>query len=288
MIRSARKADLYAFLLRTHPDAVERQGGSLRLCSNHSISIRRGYTGYRDFATGETGNSIDFLIRCLGCTFPEAVTSLCGESSAPGSRTSVPANKFSLPPKADSTSIVRSYLAGRGLPAELVDTLIKRGLLYQSRVKNNAVFLSLKKDFAEIRGTIPGRVFHSARKRSPDGFWGFRSRPDVKPARAYICEGAIDALSLYTIHCMDSHDDPAHVYCAIAGAANQKAIDRISSFLPVVMAVDNDDAGALCRQKNRKHPAVIPVEKDWNEDLVSRLRSTPPAVHEPRQLTMFG
>lgn len=61
-IQAARKADLYHFLLRHRPNDVLREGESIRLCCDHSVSIKEGYCGYTDFATGETGNAIDYLV----------------------------------------------------------------------------------------------------------------------------------------------------------------------------------------------------------------------------------
>ena len=41
------------------------------------ISIKRGYSGYTDFATGETGNAIDCLTRHLDYDFQGTVAALC-------------------------------------------------------------------------------------------------------------------------------------------------------------------------------------------------------------------
>ena len=48
----ARKADLHGFLLARHKELFIREGRSLRLKSNKSISIREGYHAYRDFSSG--------------------------------------------------------------------------------------------------------------------------------------------------------------------------------------------------------------------------------------------
>ena len=46
-IVAARRAPLYDYLLSRHLADVRREGNSLRLRSNHSISIKRGYSGYK-------------------------------------------------------------------------------------------------------------------------------------------------------------------------------------------------------------------------------------------------
>ncbi len=58
------------------------------------------------------------------------------------------------------------------------------------------------------------------------------------------------------------------IYASIGGAGKQTAIDRIKQFKQAVIAVDNDDAGAECRARNSELDSIIPVNKDWNEDLM--------------------
>ena len=73
---SARCADLYDFLVQYYDFNFKHEGDSIRPVDNHSISIKKGYNGYKDFATKETGNSIDFLIKHMGFDFINAVQAL--------------------------------------------------------------------------------------------------------------------------------------------------------------------------------------------------------------------
>ena len=75
-IQTARVADLYDYLLQKHPDAVKRENNWLRLKSNTSLCMKKGCGGYKDYATLETGNSIDFLVNHMNYSFKEAVISL--------------------------------------------------------------------------------------------------------------------------------------------------------------------------------------------------------------------
>ena len=124
-------------------------------------------------------------------------------------------------------------------------------------------FLSKNRDYAEIRGTFPGRKFHDCWKISKDRFWAYREI-GFTPQKAYVCESAIDALSLCLLRQYECHK---FLFCSIGGVANQSAIDRIKRFLPVIIAVDNDDAGERCRKNNPDVPFIIPTAKDWNDDL---------------------
>ena len=81
-IQAARKADLYRFLLRHHPNEVCKEGESIRLCCNHSVSIKEGYCGYTDFATDKTGNAIDCLIHYFNYTLPDAVSALLADTGS--------------------------------------------------------------------------------------------------------------------------------------------------------------------------------------------------------------
>ncbi len=75
--RTARTVKLYDFLLSRHPDQVVKEGDSLRLQDNHSVSIKRGYCGYTDFSDGTTGNAVDCLVNFLCYEFQDAVFALC-------------------------------------------------------------------------------------------------------------------------------------------------------------------------------------------------------------------
>ena len=277
-ILTARRTDLYAFLVTHHDPDFTHQGDSIRPKNNHSISVHRGYSGYRDFSTGETGNSVEFLTRHMGYGFVHAVQALAGmaapslaavppAAAQPDAAGHVPPG---FPPPVDGWyRNLFAYLTSRGISVETIHMLIKQKLLYQEKNKNNIVFINLERDFAELRGSYTyGRPFHGIVPNCRhDGFWWFRTSRDA--ATAYICEAAVDAVSLYELHKIQRavHTVPAY-YVSIAGAAKQPAIDRLkNSRLTAVLAVDNDDAGQKCRDRNPGLPYIIPRYKDWNEDL---------------------
>ena len=83
-MQSARKANLYDYLMCNHLSDCIKDGNSLRPKCNHSISVKKGYAGYKDFASGETGNSVDFLVRYMGYDLDDAVFALVGQSSPLG------------------------------------------------------------------------------------------------------------------------------------------------------------------------------------------------------------
>lgn len=273
-IQVARHTDLYAFLLKYHDCNFTHENNSIRPKDNHSISIKQGYCGYKDFATDETGNSIEFLTNHMGYTFVGAVQALTN-CSAPDYSSDRQKNGINtIPPKfpAPVNGIYKNlfaFLTDRGIPAETIQMLISEKIMYQENAKNNIVFINAERDFAELRGTYTfGKSFHGiVANCRHDGFWWFRTSKEA--TTGYVCEAAIDAISLYELHKMHGNMEPAY-YISIAGVAKQPAIDRLKrSKLDLILAVDNDDAGQKCRNRNPDLEYILPVRKDWNEDLQS-------------------
>jgi len=272
-IQLARKADLAGFLIQRHPDLFRNSGSSLYMKSRDSLYIRKGFPGYTDFSSGGHGNPIDFLTGFLGYSFVDAVAALtdgprCGRPAAIPRQESAAPRPITLPESAEKPyRRVYAYLLGRGIPAGMIRLLEERGLLYQDRDHGNAVFVNPERDCCEIRGTLTyaSRPFHGCLKTRADRFWYFLDTEE-KPGTAYLCESAIDAISLFLLHKRAGTDNAA-VYISIGGVSNQKTIERIKSRIHSVLAVDNDHAGDLCRERNPDMGSIIPAAKDWNEDL---------------------
>ena len=275
-MQRARRTDLYEYILRNHMDTHKREGQSLHPANNRSLSVKKAYCGFMDFANGETGNSVDYLVRHLGYRIDDAVFSLIGDAADGGEKSEEQSAVVSeekeivLPePVPGRYRQLFAYLLNRGIPAEIIQSLIRYGLVYQSREKNNIVFVNKEKDWAELRGTytFAKEQFHGLAKNSrKDGFWWFRTASDTN--KAYICESSIDAVSLYLLLNRDGKKENAY-FISIGGASKQPAIDRIKRKMETIIAVDNDDAGEKCRLRNPELESIIPRCKDWNEDLLA-------------------
>lgn len=244
--RAARKADLFEFLCKNYPDQFKKEGKSLRMKSNSSVSIKRGYTGYTDFSSQEHGNSIDFLVRYLNYDFVSAVVALSGscplENHSSGFNLvegiSTCENKdqpksIDIPKPAETNRQMFAYLHKRGITYEVIHELVNAGLLYQSADYNNAVFMNKEKDYCELRGTYTyaKKPFHGCRKASADRFWGFKIGKG-SAEKAFICEAAIDAISLYLLQSRRGDNNAPALYISIGGVANQQTIDRIKTIIP--------------------------------------------------------
>ena len=269
----ARRADLYDYLLRNHRSQFKIEGTSLHPLDNHSLSIKKGYSGYKDFATDETGNSIDFLTKHMGYTLVDAVKALCGDEytipdQEENTHIDVSDAKFLLPDPCDNQyrQLYAYLIKQRGIPSDVVQMLVDQKVIYQEKSHNNIVFVNKEKTLAEIRGTNSYKSFHGILKGSAyKDFWWFKSVPGKEAEVAYVCEAAIDAISLYCIHKKQNMCIPA-LYCSIVGVANQQRIDRIKDNIKTILAVDNDEAGQACRDRNSDLEYIIPSCKDWNDD----------------------
>jgi len=317
-MQAARKADLYSYLVRYHDNNFKHVGNSLQLKNNRSLSIKRGYSGYNDFATNETGNSVDFLVRHMGYQLTQAVFALCGETSTVTNTHiyndyTVAAKVPPLFPSPTSGKYDRlyAYLMKRGISPNTIAMLIERKLLYQECLHNNVVFINAERDWAEIRGTntyadknckhryscedyscgerqwctkmaecksYKKDAFHGAIKDCrKDGFWRFETGQN--PEIAFVCEAAIDAISLYELHKTNAANNNA-AYVSIGGVSKQETINRLKENYKIILAVDNDEAGSACRARNPELNCIIPTLKDWNEDLLHRIS----APYFPREM----
>lgn len=314
-VRAVRRAPLFDYLKAKHPNDVILEGSSLRLACNRSVVVSSTRTGFIDYSTGDSGNAIDCLTRYLDYDFLDAATDLCeymgipmdlqdetinvgdltdykppgtapGHLAGPMASGSQPRPQQAAPPKPFAPPApvqgpyrrLFAYLTQqRGIPAWLVQRLVDGGLLYEDAAHGNAVFINQAKTYAELRGTMTGKPFHGLAPGSgTEEFWWFKPGPPASPVTAaFICEGAIDAMSLYLLRQrqpLPPGDNP--MYCSIGGVANQQRIDMIKSCMgaagrPVIIAVDNDPAGEKCRQRNPGCCTLVPRLKDWNAVLLS-------------------
>ena len=155
------------------------------------------------------------------------------------------------------------------IPASVIYKLIDDKLIFQEGEHNNIVFVNRDETFAEVHGTNSfSKPFHGVVKGSDRlAYWWFKSyHIDATISKIFICESAIDAMSLYCLHQVQSFT-PSYTYCSIAGVANQQRVDVIKNLdVETVLAVNDDSAGEKCRKRNSELSFAIPELKDWNED----------------------
>ena len=238
-----------------------------------------------------------------GLAVPQKEACPGGQDSGAGA-----AGKDSIFPERQPGSFRRlyAYLSSRGISGGTIDLLVNDMYIYED-TRGNIIFEDILFNWGEIRGTNAfaekrcrhregcggfcisehqwcsrmgscGRYmktpFHGILKGSaPDGLWCFIPGEPKGPRTAYVCEAGIDAISLYELHRLDGADTNGF-YMSIGGAGKQAAIDRLLrdyKKVSVTLAVDNDGAGDECRKRNPALGSIVPLHKDWNEDLMARL-----------------
>ena len=289
IIMSARSADLYQYMINTEPENIINEGTYARLKNDHKIVFKKGFAGFYDNSTGAHGNSIDFLVGYREMSFLEAVKSLTGiasqeekefrkketDRSTNRAKELMAPEEFQIPdwmnPTPQKYSSVFAYLINtRGIPADIVSDLIKRGKLYQDR-NGNCVFYDAQERVYEIRGTNTSTPFKGIKRFSKESFWSFYTGEQL-PAYACVCESAIDAISLYVLMKKPTNC----TFVSLAGCKNQAIIDRLKKTgILIILATDNDHDGQEVIERNPDIRYFLrPVNKDWNEDLLS-LRNIP-------------
>lgn len=287
-IHEARNANIYGYLVKFHEDDIIGAGaGRIRLKDYHSLVVTRGIPIYYRNSTGETGNPIELLMDYLGYSFVDAVIALSQFGDDDDYDYDF-YHELKIPEHADIYDRAAKYLTEtRGIDSKLVSKLMNEDLIYQEKGHNNICFEY--DNYIEIHGSLSCKSFKgtSAGSKS-DGYWafGFTNKPKDR-STCYVCESAIDAMSLFCI--MDEAakrdgDMTPQSYYASMGGLKQGTLNRIrKEFKHVILAVDNDTArydtdkdagGNFCNKlQNSLLLRIIPTKKDWNDDLLAMRQS---------------
>ena len=227
-----------------------------------------------------------------GLSFAEAVKELLGEEGVgeTNRRTAkedagrqkvcpIPLPGLELPERNESCEIARKYLIEqRKLSKQLVDQMIAKGDIYESKNYHNVVFVGRDKEqnprYTAMRGTDENRYRGEA--RGSEKAYGFgHIGTDEK---LFVFESPIDLLSYITAV---PEEWEKHSYISLGGLS-EKAMKRMYTEYPhihsIYLCLDNDEPGnERCRQFVSLIPKELsvyrlePVKKDWNECLVAEV-----------------
>ena len=288
-IQRADDTDLYVFL-SGRGEQFKRCGKEYRWLRHDSVMINKN-EWYR-FSQNKGGHAIDFMKEFYGLSFAEAVKELLGEEGAGDTnrRTAkedagrqkvcpIPLPGLELPERNESCEIARKYLIEqRKLSEQLVDQMIAKGDIYESKNYHNVVFVGRDKEqnprYAAMRGTDENRYRGEA--RGSEKAYGFgHIGTDEK---LFVFESPIDLLSYITAV---PEEWEKHSYISLGGLS-EKAMKRMYTEYPhihsIYLCLDNDEPGnERCRQFVSLIPEKLsvyrlePVKKDWNECLVAEV-----------------
>lgn len=288
-IQRADDTDLYVFL-SGRGEQLKRCGKEYRWLRHDSVMINKN-EWYR-FSQNKGGHAIDFMKEFYGLSFAEAVKELLGEEGAgeTNRRTAkedagrqkvcpIPLPGLELPERNENCEIARKYLIEqRKLSEQLVDQMIAKGDIYESKNYHNVVFVGRDKEqnprYAAMRGTDEKRYRGEA--RGSEKIYGFgHIGTDEK---LFVFESPIDLLSYITAV---PEEWEKHSYISLGGLS-EKAMKRMYTEYPhihsIYLCLDNDEPGnERCRQFVSLIPEELsvyrlePVKKDWNECLVAEV-----------------
>lgn len=233
------------------------------------------------------GGALDLVMQLQGLDFKEAVDWLAQHRSQAGpelvAAAAAPGGLRLPSPDPRWLGPVRDYLVReRGIPAALLEPLIRAGTLYAD-ARANAVFLLRGQDHrpvgAELRGTRGGGWRGLAPGSRKD--LGYFSVPAPARPVLILCESAIDALSCLALH-------PEHGCISTAGARPHPHWlgPLLAQGRQIACGFDRDAVGeAMARAMIARHPAVQrlrPEAHDWNDQLRARAGSgVRPATRRP-------
>ena len=288
-IQRADDTDLYVFL-SGRGEQFKRCGKEYRWLRHDSVMINKN-EWYR-FSQNKGGHAIDFMKEFYGLSFAEAVKELLGEEGAgeTNRRTAkedagrqkvcpIPLPGLELPERNESCEIARKYLIEqRKLSEHLVDQMIEKGDIYESKAYHNVVFVGRDKEqnprYAAMRGTDENR-YRGEAKGSEKAYGFGHIGTDEK---LFVFESPIDLLSYITAV---PEEWEKHSYISLGGLS-EKAMKRMYTEYPhihsIYLCLDNDEPGnKRCRQFVSLIPEELsvyrlePVKKDWNECLVAEV-----------------
>lgn len=297
-IEYAKQWDLLTYLQHVEPyELVKCSRNAYATRSHGSLKISNGKWFW--WSRGFGGRSaLDYLIKVRGISLPEAVMHLNEQSAI----SPIPAthaiseevtNSFTLPDAYDNANRVVTYLRGRGIAREVLETCLESGCLYESQKYHNAVFVGFDEQgeprYAAIRGTTSTRYMGEV--PGSDKRYSFCLPAAVEnSSELHLFESAIDLLSYSTFMLLRGRDWRQVHHLSLAGihrpaenkeesalpAALLSYLDRHLEVKRLVLHLDNDKPGRLASEMMEKQLAQSyqllnepPVQKDINEDLMA-------------------
>ncbi len=277
---NARQTDLVAFL-RLNGETVLPSGSEFQWLHNgQKITIRRNlwYNQYERVG----GDAIAFAEVFYNYSYQEAVTLMlamqCYIDTAP--ETSHPAKEFELPPKHDNMRRVYAYLLRhRGIDKEVLDAFIYKKMIYESAEHHNVVFVGYDKEgnprHAHKRGSGTSSTYKgNAPASSPDFSFHWIGGSDT----LYLFEAPVDLLSFISMNKRSWRNHSYAAACSISDIVLWQCLHDYPYIKRVGICFDNDKYGQEAAQSisekltrmNIENKILVPVKKDWNEDLLSR------------------
>ena len=281
----ARQTDIVS-MLESRGEAVKRSGKEYEWRDGSQKVTIRGNLWFHQYER-EGGDAVDFVRRFYGLDYPQAVTFLLGDSvaSLPVAPKSEPkkTKPFELPERNSDMHRVYAYLLKkRGLDRDVVHNFAHKGMIYESGKYHNAVFVGFDRDgiprHANMRGTVGNSDFKgNADSSMPEYSFHISGESD----RIYLFESPIDMLSFISLHKDGWEKHSYAAACCVSDRVLFQMLEDNKNLSEVYLCMDNDEAGRSANKRisqklsdrGIKANVLVPINKDWNEDLLSGVKT---------------
>ncbi len=276
----ARQTDLVAFL-RQCGQIVKPSGAEFQWNNEGQKITVRGNVWYNQY-TQEGGDAIAFAQHFFNFSYQDAVQYMlavnCG--IAVPSYTSYPAAEFKLPEKNDNMRRVYAYLLRqRGIDKDVLDAFTYRKLIYESAKYHNVVFVGRDKEGQPRHAHKRGSGSQSTYKGNAPGSLPEYSFHWVGASDTmYLFEAPVDMLSFISMNKPGWRNHSYAASCSVSDKVLWQMLADFSYIKRVCICFDSDTAGQEAARRiaeklknlNIPYEILVPVGKDWNEDLLFR------------------
>lgn len=274
----ARRTDLANFLI-SHGEKVKKSGSEYEWLDGSQKVTIRGHLWYHQYEQ-KGGDAVDFVRRFYNKDYAEAVEMLlnnCDGQIVNLQTTEREQKPFILPPRNDRMSRVFSYLLlTRGIDKDVLFEFVKNKMIYESAYYHNAVFVgydsSGKPRHAHKRGTVTSNPYKgNVAGSQPEYSFHFNGTSD----KMFLFEAPIDMLSYISMHKENWQEHSYAASCSVSDRVLFQCLKDNPNIKNVYLCFDNDEAGQVANKRiadklnsmNIKSEILIPIHKDWNEDL---------------------
>ena len=280
----ARRTDLADFLI-SHGEKVKKSGSEYEWLDGSQKVTIRGHLWYHQYEQ-KGGDAVDFVRRFYNKDYAEAVEMLLnnGGGQIVNLQTTEREQKpFILPPRNDRMSRVFSYLLlTRGIDKDVLFEFVRKKMIYESADYHNAVFVGYdsngKPRHAHKRGTVTSNPYKgNVAGSQPEFSFHWHGTSD----KMFLFEAPIDMLSYISMHKKNWQEHSYAASCSVSDRVLFQCLKDNPNIKNVFLCFDNDEAGQTANKRiadklnsmNIKSEILIPIHKDWNEDILNGERT---------------
>ena len=280
----ARRTDLANFLI-SQGEKVKKSGSEYEWLDGLQKVTIRGHLWYHQYEQ-KGGDAIDFIRKFYNKDYAEAVQMLLsnyGGQIVNLQTTEREQKSFILPPRNDRMSRVFSYLLlTREIDKDVLFEFVRKKMIYESADFHNAVFVGYdsngKPRHAHKRGTVTSNPYKGNVAGSQLEYsFHFNGTSD----KIFLFEAPIDMLSYISMHKENWKEHSYAASCSISDRVLFQCLKDNLNIKNVFLCFDNDEAGQTANKRiaeklnsmNIKSKILIPIHKDWNEDILNGERT---------------